>query len=303
LKGDFSLAKASDFLTKDDQIFKTILDMTGVNSKSYDLEQLLQAERRVHNGTNKTIKTALNSIASLKRGNKKESNNNSSKDIQNVEFDEFGLSEDIYTQQQIKFIRERIQDLQDNNNISSSYQRQGVIRMAKLESTITELEALNAMSRGMDKDLMDNLKKANDMYAKVVSDMKLTPRQANDGEKGEDAFANAVIAYDEKFRFESFQFEDLERREGLAELIISNADKIVQLINGSSTFFHFKKSLAETVDLKAADIQEIGEFTIEDLFEFKKIHEDRKIVVAKNEFTRNPDFVDREAMQEEDDEE
>lgn len=283
------MAEANKYLTQDGLIFETLLDIGKVNPKEFDLEVLEMAETRVNRGTNKTFQAAINSIKSLKRGNSKKK----SEDISNLEYDEFGLNEELYTPQQISFIKDTIQAYYDAHDISTPYQKSGVIRLAKLECNINDLEV--AVARTKHKDDITNLKNLQSMHKDLSDGLKLTTKQATDGDKGEDAFANACIAFEERFRNDTFEFENIELKDRLMNVLIDNAPRIMKLIDDSKTYYHFRKTLAEQIGLKPNDAVEIGYFTIEELFDFKKIHEDRKMIVTKNENTRDENFVDRES--------
>lgn len=281
------MEEANQYLTEDGLIFETLLDIGKVNPKEHPLDLLKMAEVRVIRKTNKTFEAAVNSVKALKRGKGKKSDENS-----NLEFDEYGLNEELYTLQQINFIRETIQSYYDAHDISTPYQKSGVIRLAKLECTINELEA--SVARSKHKDDISNLKSLQGMHKDLSDGLKLTTKQATEGSKGEDAFANACVAFEERFRNDTFNFENIELKDQLADIMIANAPRIMKLIDESPTYFHFKKALAETVKLKAADVDEIGYFTIEEFFDFRKINEDRGMIEAKNENTRDENFVDRE---------
>lgn len=283
------MAEAKQYLTEDGLIFETLLDIGKVNPKDYPLELLQTAEVRVLRKTNKTFEAAVNSVKALKRGRSKKSEDHS-----NLELDEFGLNEELYTPQQISFIRQTIQSYHDAHDISTPYQKSGVIRLAKLECTINELEATVAQNKH--KDDISNLKNLQSMHKDLSDALKLQTKQANDGDKGEDAFANACIAFEERFRNDTFAFENIELKDRLQNIMIDNATRITKLIDSSPTYYHFKKALAETVGLKAGDVDEIGYFTIEELFDFRKINEDRGMIQAKNDNTLDPNFVDREGV-------
>jgi hypothetical protein len=281
------MAEANRYLSEDGQVFETLLDIGKVNPKEFPLELLLMAETRVTRGTNKTFQAAINSIKALKRGNKKKTDDNA-----NQEFDEFGLNEELYTAQQIKFIRDTIQSYYDAHDISTPYQKSGVIRLAKLECSINELEGTIAQAKN--KDDISNLKSLQSMHKDLSDALKLQTKQATEGTKGEDAFANAVIAFEERFRNDPFEFENIEIKDRMMDIMINNAPRIMKLIDESATYFHFKKALAESAGLKPKDVNEIGFFTIEELFDFRKINEDRQMITNKNEFTRDDNFVDKE---------
>lgn len=283
--------KAREYLTQDGLVFKTLLEIGNVNPKQFPLELLEIAEQRVLKGTNKSLEAAVNSIKSLRRGGKKSSKIDESV---NAELDEFGLNEELYSPQQIRFIREVIQSYYDAHDITTPYQKSGVIRLAKLECNINELEI--AVAQTKNKDDITNLKSLTEMHAKMSENLKLTTRQATEGNKGEDAFANACIAFEERFRNSTFDFENIEIQDQMQEIMILNVNRIMKLIDDSATYYHFKKAMAESVGLKPNDINEIGYFTIEQLFDFKKINEDRGMIERKNENTRDENFVDRDVI-------
>lgn len=283
------MEEANKYLTQDGLTFETILDIGKVNPKDYPLNTLEMAEVRVLRKTNKTFEAAINSIKSLKRGNSKKKD----EDVSDYEFDEYGLNEELYTPNQIRTIRDTIQSYLDAHDISTPYQKSGVIRLAKLECNINDIE--HAVARNKHKDDITSLKELQRMHKELSDALKLQTKQSTDGDKGEDAFANACIAYEERFRNDIFQFENVELKDKMMNIMIDNAPRIMKLIDESPTYYHFRKALAETVGLRAVDAAEIGYFTIEELFDFKKINEDRGMINTKNESTRDDNFVDREA--------
>lgn len=282
------MEEANKYLTKDGLTFETILDIGKVNPKDYALHVLEMAETRVLRKTNKTFEAAINSVKSLKQGTGKKKNDDNS----NQEFDEYGLNDELYTPQQIKFIRETIQSYLDAHDISTPYQKSGIIRLAKLESNINELEV--AVARKKHKEDINSMKELQTMHKNLSDALKLQTKQTTDNDKGEDAFANACIAYEERFRNDIFQFDNVELKDRMMNIMIDNAPRIMKLIDESPTYFHFRKALAESAGLRAVDASEIGYFTIEELFDFKKINEDRGMIDTKNESTRDDNFIDRE---------
>lgn len=276
-----------EFLSKDEQVFKTLVDIGEVDTKEYDLKTLLQAEKRVIRGTNKTMQSALNSITSLRQNQKQKS---AKVDIKDVEFDEYGLSPAFYSENQIKFIRQRIDNYHNGFDIATPYQQQGVIQLAKNEWTIAELQMKIAIEPS--KEDIASLKIITEIHAKQSNDLKLTPRQANGDANSEDILSNVCIAYEDRYRNTAFEFSHIDERDRLEKIMIDNADKIVNLMSESKTYFHFKDALAKTVELKAGDVDEIGYFTIEEFFDFLKINEDRKMIADKNELTLDENFKD-----------
>ena len=292
---EFVLAEANgspkEYLTEDDLVFKTMLDIGKVNPKEYPLKVLELAEKRVLRKTNKTFETAINSVKSLQRGSSKKKD-----DAIEYEVDEYGLSEELYSPSQIKFIRETIQSYYDAHTITTPYQKSGIIRLAKLECNINDLEV--SVARSKHKEDINNMKELQKMHKELSDALQLQTKQAKEGDKGEDAFANAVIAFEERFQNDQFEFENIETKDKMSEIMINNADRITKLIDESKTYFAFRKAIAESAGLKAHEVNEIGYFTIEELFDFKKQQEDRSLIENKNEDARDPNFVDRESGEE-----
>lgn len=287
LKGVGSVAEANDssineYITHDGLVFKTLLDIGHVQTKEYDLEILEKAEGRVQRGTNKTLQAALNSLKSLKQSNKKSANGD--------EFDEFGLN-DEYTNNQKKFIRDTIQGYYDAHDISTPYQKSGVIRLSKLECTITELEV--NVTKNKKKEDIESLQKLQAMHKSLSDALKLQTKQATDGDKSEDILANACIDYEARFSNDEFHFEDIEEKERLLELITVNADNVLQDIRESANYFAFKKRLVQKLDGKVSSVDNVGKITIEELFDCYRLWEDRKMIQSKIDSTIDTNFIDR----------
>ena len=276
------------YLTRDDKEFKTNVTLGKVNTKDYDLELLELAEQRVQKGTNKSVETALKSLVHLKKG---KASIGRKTDPTELELDEFGLHPDLYTPQQMNMIKSIIEDYYATADVSTPFQKSGVVRLAKMQANITELE-IN-VAKKMLKDDIEKLDKLNAMFLKLSDSLKLTTKQASDGAKGEDILSNACIAFEETFANDKFEFPSIELRDRLQEVLISKADKIVQLIGESKTYYHFKKALIENTGLEMSDAEDIGEFTIAELFDCFKIFEDRKMIEEKNEVTYDDSIVHR----------
>ncbi|AGY48715.1 hypothetical protein Staley_32 [Bacillus phage Staley] len=276
------------FLTRDDKEFKTNVTLGKVNTKDYDLELLELAEQRVQKGTNKSIETALKSLVHLKKG---KASIGRKSDPNELELDEYGLHPDLYTPQQISLIRKIIESYYATADVSTPFQQSGVIRLAKLEANIAEVEILVAKKKL--KEDIEKLEKLNAMHLKLSDSLKLTTKQASDGAKGEDILSNACIAFEETFANDKFEFPSIELRDRLQEVLISKADLIVKLIGESKTYYHFKKALIESTGLEMSDAEDIGEFTIAELFDCFKIFEDRQMIENKNEVTYDDSIVHR----------
>jgi hypothetical protein len=276
------------FLTRDDKEFKTNVTLGKVNTKDYDLELLELAEQRVQKGTNKSIETALKSLVHLKKG---KASIGRKSDPNELELDEYGLHPDLYTPQQISLIKKIIESYYTTADVSTPFQQSGVIRLAKLEANIAEVEILVAKKKL--KEDIDKLEKLNTMHLKLSDSLKLTTKQASDGAKGEDILSNACIAFEETFANDKFEFPSIELRDRLQEVLISKADLIVKLIGESKTYYHFKKALIENTGLEMSDAEDIGEFTIAELFDCFKVFEDRKMIEDKNATTYDDSIVHR----------
>ena len=277
-----------EYLTRDEKVFKTNVTLGKVNTKDFDLDMLELAEQRVQKGTNKSIQTALSSLKHLKKGNMSYGRKT---DPNELELDEFGLHPDLYTPQQMNMIKKIIEDYYATADVTTPFQKSGVVRLAKLECNIAELEILVAKKKL--KEDIANLEKLQMLHLKISDGLKLTTKQASDGAKGEDVFANACIAFEERFVNDKFEFPSIEIRDRLQEIVISKADQIVELIRTSKTYYHFKKALIEDSELEMSDAEDIGEFTIAELFDFMKQNEDRKMIENKNEITYDDSIVHR----------
>ena len=219
-----------EYLTRDDKVFKTNVTLGKVNTKDYDLELLELAEQRVQKGTNKSVETALKSLVHLKKG---KASIGRKSDPNELELDEYGLHPELYSPQQINLIRKIIESYYSTADVSTPFQQSGVIRLAKLEANIAEVEILVAKKKL--KEDIEKLKELSTMHLKLSDSLKLTTKQAADGAKGEDVFANACIAFEETFANDKFDFPSIEIRDRLQEVVISKADQVVELIRTSKT--------------------------------------------------------------------
>ena len=275
-------------ITKDGETFETYVELGGANPKDYDLQILQTAEKRVLNGTNKTLRTALNSIGGM-RNMKNEGVK--VKDVKDAEFDEYGLSEAFYTAQQIATIRRAIDRYHEGYDIATPYQENGVIQLARYELMMRELEAKIAQSPN--KDIIASLKMIQELHAKLNNDMKFTTRQSVGDANSEDMFTNACIDYEKRFRGEYFAFEEVEDRDAMQDIMIKYADRIIEFMKESPTYFHFRKKIADELDVKPKELALVGLFTIEEFYDFLQINADRKMIQEKNDITFDDNFKDK----------
>jgi hypothetical protein len=155
---------------------------------------------------------------------------------------------------------------------------------------MTELGA--RIAQNPNKEDIGNLKIVQELHAKLSNDLKLTTRQASGDANSEDMWANACVDYESRYRNAYFDFDEVEERDQLQEIIITNADKIFEYMSNSPTYYHFRKQIADNMDMKAAHLENIGLFTIEEFFDFLKINEDRKMIGERIESTFDESFVD-----------
>jgi hypothetical protein len=282
------MSEVKQYLTKEGEVFETLVELGGANPKDYDLTLLQAAEARVIKGTNKTLQTALNSLSGFKNF---KNDGVKVKDAKDAEFDEYGLSDSFYTQQQMNYIRSSIDKYRNGYDIATPYQETGVIQLAKFEWTITELGT--KIAQNPKKDDIASLKMIQELHAKLSNDLKLTTRQSVGDANSEDMFTNACIDYEKRFRGEYFAFEEVEDRDAMQEVMIKYADRIVDFMKESSTYFHFRKKIADELDVKPKELKQIGLFTIEEFYDFLQINADRKMIQDKNDLTFDDNFKDK----------
>lgn len=282
------MSEVKEYLTKDGQIFESLVELGGANPKDYDLKLLQAAEARVIKGTNKTLRTALNSLAGFKN---MKNDGVKVKEVKDAEFDEYGLSDSFYTQQQINTIRRSIDRYHEGYDIATPFQENGVIQLAKYELMMNELGA--KIAQNQTKDDITSLKSVQDLHAKLNNDMKFTTRQSVGDANSEDMFTNAVVEYEKRFKEEYFEFEHIEDRDAMQEILIKFADRVVDFMKESPTYYHFKKKMSDELDLKPKDLELIGRFTIEEFYDFLQINADRKMIQEKNDLTFDDTFKDR----------
>ena len=282
------MSEVKQYLTKDGEIFESLVELGGANPKEYDLKLLQAAEARVIKGTNKTLRTALNSLAGFKN---MKNDGVKVKEVKDAEFDEYGLSDSFYTPQQMNTIRRAIDRYHEGYDIATPFQENGVIQLAKYELMIAELGA--KIAQHPNKDDISSLKMIQDLHAKLNNDMKFTTRQSVGDANSEDMFTNACIDYEKRFRGEYFAFEEVEDRDAMQDIMIKYADRIIDFMKESPTYFHFRKKIADELDVKPKELALIGLFTIEEFYDFLQINADRKMIQEKNDITFDDNFKDK----------
>lgn len=282
------MSEVKQYLTKDGNIFESLVELGGANPKEYDLKLLQAAEARVIKGTNKTLRTALNSLAGFKN---MKNDGVKVKEVKDAEFDEYGLSDSFYTEQQMNTIRKAIDRYHEGYDIATPFQENGVIQLAKYELMMNELGA--KIAQHPTKDDIASLKMIQDLHAKLNNDMKFTTRQSVGDANSEDMFTNAVVEYEKRFKEDYFAFEHIEDRDAMQDILIKFADRVVDFMKESPTYYHFKKKMSDELDLKPKDLDLVGRFTIEEFYDFLQINADRKMIQEKNDLTFDDNFKDR----------
>jgi adenylate kinase family enzyme len=189
--------KPNEYITSDGQVFKTTLDLAGVNPKDYALEDLERAEARVIRGTNKTLQTALNSIVHLRKGSKKKV---TSAVLKDMELDEYGLDSSLYTEAQTKFIHRKVKEYEAVYDTATPFARDTVIEMAKNRLKNAEVEAKMISS-----DFPGYIKQKADLrkdFSSMAEDLKLLPKQKKDEDrsKNRNSLSEMVRRYEARRR-------------------------------------------------------------------------------------------------------
>lgn len=199
-----------EYVTADGEIFKTTLDIGEVNPKLYTLEHLEIAERRVHQGTNKTLQKALNATKALMKKNRK-----SSKVLSKVSFDEYGINESTYTKEQVKFLKDKIDEYEAIYESATPFERETIGMMASILLKINEVKAKMVSSDEM--AYVKQLKDLRDMFSAMASDLKMRPKDKKevDKSKGRTSLAEIVMRYEARKR--SGRRETSERTKQMAK--------------------------------------------------------------------------------------
>lgn len=185
-------SEMKQYLTADSKTFKTFLDIGDVNPKDYDLEILERAEGRVIRGTNKTLRTAINSIAHLKKGARKKV---SSDLIKETELDQHGLNVALYSEQQILYIQKKIEEFKAVYDHSTPFFMETIIEMAKNRLKTAEIEA--KMLNSDEATFIDQKVKLRKEFSDMAKDLDMLPKkEQKDLSKNRNSFAEMVLRYE-----------------------------------------------------------------------------------------------------------
>ena len=182
-----------EYFTSDDQTFKTTVEMGGAVPRNYTLEELLTAEARVIRGTNKNLQTALNSIVKLKKHGKTKA---SAKLIKELSLDEYGLEAKFFSEQQILFIKKKIEEYEAVYDTSDPFSKETIVEMAKnrLKTAEVEMKMLTSDNPNFIKQKTDLRKD----FSSMAGDLKILPSQkkTEDRSKGRTSLAEIVMRYE-----------------------------------------------------------------------------------------------------------
>lgn len=209
------------YVTLDEEIFKTVVDIGDVDPKLFTLEHLTVAEKRVIKGTNKTLRAALNSTRSMMQKNSK-----SSKKISQVELDEYGLDPSLYTEQQINFIHKKIKQFSDVYDVSSPFAYETIIEMAKNRLKTAEVEA-----KMIGSDNASHVRQKTDLrkdFSAMAQDLKMRPKDHKDQDKSKtrNSFTEMVRRYEARIRSGKREVNEntIAMRKKMDEIRIRNLD-------------------------------------------------------------------------------
>lgn len=209
------------YVTSDEQVFKTTLDIGDVNPKLYTLYHLEMAEKRVIKGSNRNLKTALGSTRALAKKNQ-----TSAKALSGADFDEFGLDPSVYTKKQIKFIHKKIEEFNGMYEASTPFEKETLGLMATTVLKMSEIKA-KMISTDSEKYIkqLDSLRK---MFSDMAGDLKARPKDKKDDDmsKSRNSLAEMVRRYEARKR--SGRREVNEKTKGIekrmSEIRVSQID-------------------------------------------------------------------------------
>lgn len=196
-KGDYIVAGANkgpkEFITSDDQIFKTVIEVGSCNPREYDLETLLKAEGMVAKGRYKNLGTALNAVKGLIKNHKKKV---TTKKLKDLELDEYGLNPEVYSEQQVSFIHNKIKEFEAVYDTSTPFGKETITEMAKNRLKMSEIEA-----KMINNDDPIYIKAKTDLrkdFSSMAADLKILPSQkkTEDRSKGRTSLAEIVLRYE-----------------------------------------------------------------------------------------------------------
>lgn len=200
------------YVTSDGQVFKTTLDIGDVDPKLYTLYHLEIAEKRVHGGKNKSLRTALNSTRAIAKKNQ-----TSSKVMSESNFDSYGLDPSVYTKQQIEFIKSKIQEFENVYESATPFEKETIGIMATILLKINEVKAKMIVSDNA--GYVKQLKDLREMFSKMAEDLKLRPKDKKEIDKaqGRTSLAEMVMRYEARKR--SKRKETSEATEEMSKLM------------------------------------------------------------------------------------
>ena len=183
------------YVTADNQVFRTTLDIGKTDTKKYTLYHLEMAEQRVHTGKNRTLQAALNSTKALASKNQK-----SSKSLSKEEFDEYGISDGAFTAEQKAFITNKIKEFEATYESSTPFERETIGLMAATLLKINEVKV--KMLTSDDTGYVKQIKDLREMFSKMAEDLKLRPKdkKEQDKSKGRTSLAEIVLRYEARKR-------------------------------------------------------------------------------------------------------
>lgn len=183
------------YVTSDEQVFKTTLDIGEVDPKLYTLYHLEMAEKRVIKGSNKSLKTALGSTRALAKKNQV-----STRNVSEAGYDEYGLDPSIYTEKQIEFVKNKIEEFENIYQSATPFEKETIGMMATILLKITEIKA-RMISVDSDK-YVKQLKDLREMFSKMAEDLKLRPKdkKEEDKSKNRNSLTEMVRRYEARKR-------------------------------------------------------------------------------------------------------
>lgn len=183
------------YVTSDGEVFETTLDIGKVDCKLYTLYHLSIAEKRVHAGTNKTLQAALNSTKAIAKKNQK-----SNKNIEGAKFDEYGLDTSVYSERQLDFLRNKMEEFENVYEPSSPFEKESIGILASISLKMNEVRV--KMITSDDQSYVRELKDLREMFSNIAGDLKLRPKDKKevDKSKGRTSLAEIVMRYEARKR-------------------------------------------------------------------------------------------------------
>lgn len=187
--------KISTYVTSDDKVFRTACDMGDVDTKLYTLYHLEMAEKKFQRKSNRTMQSALNSTETFAKKNE-----NAKHEYTGSRYDKYGLDKTKYTEEQIKYIHNKIDEYNDAYKPSEPFEKDSIISLAKTALKISEMET-KMMTSDNPKDI-SALKDLRDMFLKNADSLKMMTKQKDkeDPSKHRTSLAQIIYNYEERKR-------------------------------------------------------------------------------------------------------